>query len=146
MPSRFLGELPEEPMVVRDLSGVGYYDVRAPATGGDWPARPPRSPPDGRPVVPPDHRRRPRRSATGRHLGPGRGGPRRPPSRRLGAPPRVRAGRIVAVDGAGPNRKGRVAFAVGPERTFVLAKSPLRTVGRGKPDGLPPRRASGETR
>ena len=49
-------------------------------------------------------------------------------------------GRIVAVDGAGANRKGRVAFAVGPERTFVLAKSPLRPVVRSTPDGQPPRR------
>jgi DNA helicase II / ATP-dependent DNA helicase PcrA len=46
----------------------------------------------------------------------------------------------VAVDGAGPNRKGRVAFAVGPERTFVLAKSPLRPVVRTAPDGQAPRR------
>ena len=35
-------------------------------------------------------------------------------------------GRIVAIDGAGPDRKGRVAFTVGGERTFVLAKSPLK--------------------
>jgi DNA helicase-2/ATP-dependent DNA helicase PcrA len=35
----------------------------------------------------------------------------------------------VSIDGAGPNRKGLVAFAVGGERTFVLAKSPLRTLG-----------------
>jgi DNA helicase-2/ATP-dependent DNA helicase PcrA len=48
--------------------------------------------------------------------------------------PQYGIGRIVAVDGLGPGRKGRVAFAVGPERTFVLAKSPLRPVGgnRGK--------------
>ena len=38
-------------------------------------------------------------------------------------------GRIVSIEGAGPNRKGKVAFAVGGERTFVLAKSPLRTIG-----------------
>ena len=56
--------------------------------------------------------------------------------------PEYGLGRIVAVEGAGPNRKGRVAFAVGPERTFVLARSPLRTVGRSSPDGraAPPRR------
>ena len=46
--------------------------------------------------------------------------------------PEYGLGRIVAVEGAGPNRKGRVAFAVGPERTFVLAKAPLRTVGRSR--------------
>ncbi len=43
--------------------------------------------------------------------------------------PEYGLGRIVAIDGAGPNRKGRVAFAVGGERTFVLARSPLRKVG-----------------
>ncbi len=37
-------------------------------------------------------------------------------------------GRLIAVDGAGPNRKGRVAFAVGGERTFILARSPLKPV------------------
>ena len=46
--------------------------------------------------------------------------------------PEYGLGRIVAIDGAGPNRKGRVAFAVGPERTFVLAKSPLRPVGQDR--------------
>ena len=44
--------------------------------------------------------------------------------------PEYGLGRIVAIDGAGPNRKGRVAFTVGGERTFVLAKSPLRPVGK----------------
>jgi len=39
-------------------------------------------------------------------------------------------GRIVAVDGAGPNRKGRVAFTLGGEKVFILAKSPLRPVKR----------------
>jgi DNA helicase-2/ATP-dependent DNA helicase PcrA len=43
--------------------------------------------------------------------------------------PEYGLGRIVAIEGAGPKRKGRVAFAVGSERTFVLAQSPLRTVG-----------------
>ena len=42
--------------------------------------------------------------------------------------PQYGIGRIVAIDGAGPNRKGRVAFTVGGERTFILAKSPLRPV------------------
>ena len=43
--------------------------------------------------------------------------------------PEYGLGRIVSIDGAGPNRKGRVAFAVGTEKTFVLAMSPLKTVG-----------------
>jgi DNA helicase-2/ATP-dependent DNA helicase PcrA len=44
--------------------------------------------------------------------------------------PEYGIGRIVAIDGAGPNRKGRVAFTVGGERVFVLAKCPLRPVKR----------------
>ena len=45
IPSRFLAELPEEPMVVRDLSGVGYSDVRPRSGGRSWPAAPPRARP-----------------------------------------------------------------------------------------------------
>ncbi len=45
--------------------------------------------------------------------------------------PEYGIGRIVAIDGAGPNRKGRVAFTLGGERTFVLAKCPLRPVSKG---------------
>jgi hypothetical protein len=50
-------------------------------------------------------------------------------------------GRIITVEGAGPHRKGRVAFASGPERTFVLALSPLRPVARTAQDqgSQPPR-------
>ena len=145
MPSRFLGELPEEPMAVHDLSGVGYYDVRPRAPSGNWPARRP----DPRPTAAPSFRLTTAAdlpSATGAISAPGEADldALRPGVSVLH--PEYGLGRIVAVDGAGPNRKGRVAFAVGPERTFVLAKSPLRTVGRGKPDGLPPRRAGGETR
>ena len=39
-------------------------------------------------------------------------------------------GRIVAIEGAGPNRKGRIAFTLGGERTFILAKAPLKAVKR----------------
>ena len=45
--------------------------------------------------------------------------------------PQYGLGRIIAIDGAGPNRKGRVAFTLGGERTFVLAKAPLRLVTGG---------------
>jgi DNA helicase-2/ATP-dependent DNA helicase PcrA len=44
--------------------------------------------------------------------------------------PEYGLGRIVAIDGAGPNRKGRVSFATAGEKTFVLAKAPLRAVKR----------------
>lgn len=39
--------------------------------------------------------------------------------------PQYGIGRIVTVDGNGPDRKGRVAFTVAGERIFVLARSPL---------------------
>jgi DNA helicase-2/ATP-dependent DNA helicase PcrA len=42
--------------------------------------------------------------------------------------PQYGLGRIVAIEGAGPNRKGKVAFTVGGEKTFILAKSPLKPV------------------
>ena len=44
--------------------------------------------------------------------------------------PEYGMGKIVSVEGAGMNRKGRVAFYLGGERVFVLAKSPLRMVAR----------------
>ena len=44
--------------------------------------------------------------------------------------PEYGIGRIVSIDGAGPNRKGRVAFTVGGEKSFILAKSPLRPMKR----------------
>ena len=54
--------------------------------------------------------------------------------------PEYGLGRIVAIEGEGSGRKGRVAFAVGPARTFVLAKSPLRPGGQARrQDGRSPR-------
>jgi DNA helicase-2/ATP-dependent DNA helicase PcrA len=38
----------------------------------------------------------------------------------------------VSIDGAGPDRKGRVAFTLAGERTFVLARSPLRLLSKPK--------------
>ena len=51
--------------------------------------------------------------------------------------PEFGLGRIVALEGEGSGRKGRVAFAVGPARTFVLAKSPVRPVGKSSLGGSP---------
>jgi DNA helicase II / ATP-dependent DNA helicase PcrA len=39
-------------------------------------------------------------------------------------------GRITATEGEGTGRKGKVAFAVGPARTFVFAKSPLKPMSK----------------
>ena len=49
--------------------------------------------------------------------------------------PEYGLGRLISVDGAGPNRKGKVAFTLAGEKTFVLAKSPLKVVGKagGRP-------------
>ena len=47
--------------------------------------------------------------------------------------PHYGLGRVTGIDGAGPQRKGRIRFAAG-EKTFVLAKTPLRIIS--KPDGL----------
>ncbi len=44
--------------------------------------------------------------------------------------PELGTGRITAIEGAGPQRKGKVAFTVGRERTFVLAQSSLRVLER----------------
>ena len=53
--------------------------------------------------------------------------------------PEFGLGRIVAIDGEGSGRKGRVPFAVGPARTFVLAMSPLRPVVKpGQAGNKPP--------
>ena len=124
IPSCFLGELPEGPVVVRDRSEFG-------ATGA-LPARrfaPPRPASDGG--------GKGFRLTTAAALANGPGttsGPEDLNRFRPGisvAHPQYGLGRLLAIDGNGPNRKGRVAFAVGGERTFVLAKSPLRPVGGG---------------
>jgi DNA helicase-2/ATP-dependent DNA helicase PcrA len=54
--------------------------------------------------------------------------------------PNYGIGRIVEIQGAGPDRKGRIAFTVGPERTFVIARSPLRVIP-GQVANRPPRRS-----
>ena len=45
--------------------------------------------------------------------------------------PAYGAGRILAIEGEGDGRKGRVAFATVGEKTFILAKAPLRIAGPG---------------
>src|SRR5262249_45450968 len=142
----FLIELPEEPMVLRDLSGMGFTDMRPRPGGTTWPERRPAS----RPAAPP----REFRLITAAELagsstsGPGSGGPPTDPSafQPGGAVihPEYGLGRVVAIDGAGPLRRGRVAFATGPERTFVLAKSSLRPVLRSNPAGASHRPTGGQ--
>jgi DNA helicase-2/ATP-dependent DNA helicase PcrA len=144
--SRFLGELPEEAMTIHDLSGVGYSGVR-PRSGGSWPAR--RTPPS------PAAASGAFRLITAADLASAKGamdpssgaGPVKIDDFQPGVSvlhPEYGLGRIVAVDGAGPNRKGRVAFAAGPPRTFVLARSPLRPLVKAAQDGQSPRRPDGD--
>jgi DNA helicase-2/ATP-dependent DNA helicase PcrA len=140
-PSEFLRELPEGPILIRDLSGVGRAEPRF-APIGTWPAR--RSEPRPAPAA------QEFRMTTAADLA-------KPASVRFGsakaAPrpgeldrfqpgitvmhPEYGLGRIVSIEGAGNDRKGRVAFAVGPPRTFVLSKSPLKVVPRSGQNGLP---------
>ena len=118
IPSLFLGELPEDAMVERDLTEFGGESPRfrppipaqriPPSTGfrlttaAELAGSP--TPTDGTPDLSTF-----RPGVTVRH-------------------PQYGLGRLISVDGAGPNRKGKVAFAVGGERTFVLAKSPLKPI------------------
>jgi DNA helicase-2/ATP-dependent DNA helicase PcrA len=147
--SRFLSELPEEPMVVHDRSGIGSYDTRPKAGAGSWPAR--RTPPH-RAAAPQEFR-----LITAAELAGAQGqmdaaksaDPVDLDAFQAGVSvlhPVYGLGRIVAVDGAGSNRKGRVAFTVGPERTFILAKSPLRPVARPARDVQPPPGGRGDGR
>ena len=134
LPSRFLGELPEEPIIFRDLSGLGYADSRPRSGKPGWSTLRPET---SKPTSPPAQFR----LTTAAALEAARGvigSNTESVSVDLDAlkagvsvlHPEYGLGRIVNVEGAGPNRKGRVRFAVGPERTFVLAKSPLRPVVR----------------
>jgi DNA helicase-2/ATP-dependent DNA helicase PcrA len=120
-PSDFLSELPAEALEVRDLSD--------PSLGGAF-VSPRRY--DQRPATPTGGFRLTTAAALGGAT------PTGPPhdldAFKPGVPvmhPDYGMGRIVAIEGAGPGRKGRVAFTLGGERTFVLARSPLRTVTGG---------------
>lgn len=125
IPSEFLGELPEEPLRITDRSdsGLGLPTTPRRASGPRFPTRPTPSAPSNSGGF---------RLVTAANLS-------GTVAEVAGRPdlvefrpgvsvvhPQYGIGRIVSIDGAGPNRKGRIAFAVGGERVFVLAKSPLR--------------------
>jgi DNA helicase-2/ATP-dependent DNA helicase PcrA len=135
IPSTFLRELPDDALIVRDLSEF---------TTGPAPAAWRRSEPGPSPLQP--------RAAAGPRTfrlttaadlaaaGDGAGASHpatAPPDLDAFRPgvavlhPQYGIGRIIAIDGAGPNRKGRVAFTLSGEKTFILAKSPLRLVSGG---------------
>ncbi len=123
VPSCFLAELPDEAVVVRDLTG-GEGQAASP---NGWRSRPE---PARSPARPGEFRMITAADLADRHPAL----PAGPSGDALNAfqpgvsvhHPQYGIGRIVAVDGAGPNRKGRVAFTLGGERTFILAKSPLK--------------------
>jgi DNA helicase-2/ATP-dependent DNA helicase PcrA len=141
-PSTFLNELPEEPLVVRDLSGVGRPDF--PPAQAHGPRRAHSREPE-RAGAPLDFRLMTAAELAGARGGVSAAGPPghvdidafRPGISVLH--PEYGLGRIVGIEGAGPGRKGRVAFAVGPARTFVLAKSPLRPVQKPPLESRPAR-------
>ena len=133
-PSRFLEELPAEPMEFRDRSGIELSEPRGRSRLGLVAAEGRAPPaPAGEPArVPPDD---------GGRAGRERGRPAGATSADVDAlrpgvtviHPQFGIGRIVSVEGAGPKRKGTVAFAVGGPRTFVLALAPLRPLGPARP-------------
>jgi DNA helicase-2/ATP-dependent DNA helicase PcrA len=133
-PSRFLDELPAEAMEYHDRSGIELDEPTASRGGYAWPRRD-------------DPRERPRprefRLTTAASLGGASAGspaelarPVDPDAIRPGVTvmhPEYGIGRVVSVEGSGPNRKATVSFTLGTPRKFIVAKSPLRLVG--KPGG-----------
>jgi DNA helicase-2/ATP-dependent DNA helicase PcrA len=142
-PSRFLGELPLDSIEVHDLSGIGAAAYPAtPAARGRFGTGTGKSR-SGEPAAAfaPQEFRLLTAAELPAALGmasPGRAAaPVKLEAFRVGVAvvhPEFGLGKIVEIVGAGPNRKGRVAFAVGPVRTFVLSQSPLRPVGRAALD------------
>jgi DNA helicase II / ATP-dependent DNA helicase PcrA len=128
--SKFLTELPEGPIVVRDFSGVGGRSDLSPDLAGG------RRPPfgyDQRPRSAPGEFRLTTAAALAGSLGgivPGGAHAQiNLDAFQIGVlvvHPEYGLGRITATEGEGTGRKGKVAFAVGPARTFVFAKSPLK--------------------
>ncbi|MDE2505835.1 MAG: UvrD-helicase domain-containing protein [Planctomycetota bacterium] len=127
IPSEFLGELPADVIIERDYTGTGldpasFARPSQPRSFGGFDSRRNGAPP---------------RFTTAAALAGGTSnGDSEPVDLQRFQPgvsvihPQYGLGRIVAIDGAGPDRKGRVAFTLVGEKTFVLAKSPLRAVTR----------------
>lgn len=139
IPSSFLGELPQDDIDFRDLS-----DSQSSGRGAfsSWESASP-SPttsynrPTPRPAPPPGQRPFTLTTASQLARADGVSPPQTPVDINVFRPgmsvlhPQYGIGRIVSIDGAGPDRKGRIAFTLAGERTFILAKSPLRPVSKG---------------
>jgi len=117
IPSCFLAELPDGPIRTRDLSESAEFHAPSPRR-----SMAPRPPVGGGYRLMTAAELAGSASAVGDDLAKFRPGV-------TVRHPEYGLGRIVSIDGAGPGRKGRVAFAVGGEKTFVLAMSPLKTIG-----------------
>jgi DNA helicase-2/ATP-dependent DNA helicase PcrA len=149
-PSRFLEELPREPIAYRDRSGIKLPEVSGNRTVGRWTPRP-----DSRgtsPAGPREFRLTTAAELAGASTLANPAGIRGAPDLDALRPgvavihPQFGVGRIVCVEGAGPKRKGTVEFAVGGPRTFVLSLAPLRVIGT--PSATKPRapRTGGQDR
>jgi DNA helicase-2/ATP-dependent DNA helicase PcrA len=128
--STFLRELPEDALVIRDLSDAGRPRAQTlPGWGrSESPARPPVAPAAFRLTT------AAALAETAAGASPPATGPADLDAFQPGVlvvHPQYGIGRISAIEGAGPNRKGRVAFTIAGEKSFVLAKSPLRPVSGG---------------
>jgi len=151
-PSRFLEELPPEPMEHHDRSGVEPSQRGAGQSTGGWP-RPPE--PSPRPRPGPREFRLTTAAELAQATGANSAGPANVPAAvnldalRPGITvvhPQYGIGRITSVEGAGPKRKGTVAFAVGEPRTFMLAIAPLRPLGGTAGPGPRPSEGGGRNR
>ncbi|MGC8639908.1 MAG: ATP-dependent helicase [Isosphaeraceae bacterium] len=137
-PSRFLDELPAEPIVYADRSGIKPSTHR-PAIGASGPPRnagP--SPRDRSPA-------RPFRLTTAAELpdamlNSAGSGTLNPDALQTGdtvVHSQFGIGRIVALEGTGSKRKATIAFTIGGPRTFVLSLAPLRLLRREARSGGP---------
>lgn len=130
-PSRFVSELPDEHLIVRGGSAASARGSTAQRPGATWnqPRAVAPSPPR-RPVT------SPLTTAAGLLGGSPFGSPLAPADVQgltLGASvlhAEYGLGKLVELSGEGSGRKGTIAFAVGPPRTFILAKAPLQVLGR----------------
>jgi DNA helicase-2/ATP-dependent DNA helicase PcrA len=131
IPSLFLRELPDDALIVRNLSESPETAARPGWRRSESPAPRPAAAPGVFHLTTAAALAGPEAGAGG--LLPS-AGPQDLNAFRPGVMvihPQFGIGRIVAIDGAGPKRKGRVAFTIAGERTFVLAQSPLRTISSG---------------
>jgi DNA helicase-2/ATP-dependent DNA helicase PcrA len=139
-PSRFLSELPDEPMEFSDRSGIVSPGRPPDRAGADW-SRP--VDPYNRPrTAPSTFRLTTAAELNGAKVASGSGGfsQANPDDFRPGMTvvhPDFGIGRIVSVEGLGSRRKGTVAFAVGGTRTFVLSAAPLRPLNAKNEKGRP---------